>query len=41
VSVLTDEGDQWNVSPHLLSPVKDVTPQPPAPNSQTGRQGDR
>jgi len=41
VSVLTDEGDQWNVSPHLLSPVKDVTPRPPPPNSKTARQGDR
>ena len=26
VSVLTDEGRQWNVSPHLLTPIKDATP---------------
>ena len=26
VSVLTEEGRQWNVSPHLLTPIKDATP---------------
>lgn len=26
VKVLTDDGREWNVSPHLLSPVKDVEP---------------
>lgn len=25
-SVLTDDGRQWNVSPHLLTPIKDTTP---------------
>ena len=40
VSVLSDDGHQWNVSPHLLSPVKDVTPQPPASKSKTARQRD-
>lgn len=33
VSVLTEDGQKWNVSPHLLSPVKDVTNK----NSGTGR----
>ena len=26
VTVITDNGQQWNISPHLLSPVKDVSP---------------
>ena len=32
VTVVTDAGQRWNISPHLLSPVKDagtVSPQPP------------
>jgi hypothetical protein len=24
VTVLTDNGQRWNISPHLLSPIKDV-----------------
>jgi len=24
VTVVTDDGQRWNISPHLLSPVKDV-----------------
>jgi len=27
VTVLTDDGHRWNVSPHLLSAVKDVGPE--------------
>jgi len=33
VTVLTDEGQRWNISPHLLSLVEDadtVEPGPPA-----------
>lgn len=31
VTVVTDNGQRWNISPHLLSPVKDATePQRPA-----------
>ena len=33
VTVVTDNGQRWNISPHLLSPVKDAgtaEPQPPA-----------
>ena len=33
VTVVTDNGQRWNISPHLLSPVKDARaaePQPPA-----------
>ena len=26
VTVVTDNGQKWNISPHLLSPVKDVKP---------------
>jgi len=26
VTVMTDSGQRWNISPHLLSPVKDVNP---------------
>lgn len=26
VTVLTDNGQRWNISPHLLSPVKDAEP---------------
>jgi len=26
VAVLTDEGGRWNVSPHLLRKVKDISP---------------
>ena len=25
VTVVTDNGQRWNISPHLLSPVKDVS----------------
>lgn len=28
VSILTEAGRQWNVSPHLLTPIKDVKPTP-------------
>ena len=28
VTVVTDNGQRWNVSPHLLSPVKDARPDP-------------
>lgn len=28
VTVMTDGGQRWNVSPHLLAPVKDVSPTP-------------
>jgi len=27
VTVITDEGQQWRIPPHLLSPVKDITPE--------------
>jgi len=33
VTVVTDTGQRWNISPHLLSPVKDAgttEPEPPA-----------
>ncbi len=33
VTVLTDSGQRWNVSPHLLSPVKEVR------RAQSGRGG--
>jgi len=26
VTVMTDSGQRWNISPHLLSPVKDANP---------------
>ncbi|WP_339438419.1 hypothetical protein [Pseudomonas sp. EA_15y_Pfl1_P104] len=26
VTVVTDNGQRWNISPHLLSPIKDVRP---------------
>jgi len=26
VTVMTDNGQRWNISPHLLSPVKDAGP---------------
>jgi len=26
VTVMTDNGQRWNISPHLLSPVKDANP---------------
>lgn len=26
VTVITDEGQQWRIPPHLLSAVKDITP---------------
>ena len=26
VTVVTDNGQKWNISPHLLSPVKDAKP---------------
>lgn len=26
VTVVTDNGQRWNISPHLLSPVKDAKP---------------
>jgi hypothetical protein len=29
VTVITDNGRRWNVSPHLLSPVKDAGPAQP------------
>jgi hypothetical protein len=28
VTVITEAGQKWNVSPHLLSPIKDVQGQP-------------
>jgi len=28
VTVMTDNGQRWNISPHLLSPVKDANPTP-------------
>jgi len=32
VTVVTDNGQRWNISPHLLSPVKDAgTTQPKQP----------
>jgi hypothetical protein len=36
VTVLTERGQRWNVSPHLLSPVKDVggSPQPKTPQNK-------
>ena len=35
VTVVTDNGQRWNISPHLLSPVKDTGPaQPTAPNKK-------
>lgn len=33
VSVVTDNGQRWNISPHLLSPVKDANAhRPPTAN---------
>ena len=33
--VVTDNGQRWNISPHLLSPVKDATPaQPQSPKKK-------
>ena len=29
VTIMTDNGQKWNISPHLLSPVKDVRPTQP------------
>ena len=37
VTVLTESGQRWNISPHLLSPVKDAgagTTQPKAPHKK-------
>ena len=35
VTVVTDNGQRWNISPHLLSPVKDTgPPQPAAPSKK-------
>ena len=35
VTVVTDNGQRWNISPHLLSPVKDAgSAQPTAPNKK-------
>ena len=35
VTVVTDTGQRWNISPPLLSPVKDANPaQPTAPNKK-------
>ena len=35
VTVVTDNGQRWNISPHLLSPVKDTgPPQPAAPKKK-------
>lgn len=35
VTVVTENGQRWNISPHLLSPVTDVsTRQPQAPNKK-------
>ncbi|MCZ7597181.1 MAG: hypothetical protein M5U09_04665 [Gammaproteobacteria bacterium] len=34
VTVITDDGRHWNVSPNLLAPVKDVTAE--RPPGQTG-----
>lgn len=30
VNVDTEDGRRWRISPHLLTPVKDVTPEPNA-----------
>jgi hypothetical protein len=27
VTVITEEGQQWRIPPHLISPVKDITPE--------------
>ena len=32
VTVVTDEGQRWNISPHLLSPVKDAGDVEPEPS---------
>ena len=37
VGLVTDDGNRWNVSPHLVRPLKDVTPNQPA--SKTNRKG--
>ncbi len=34
VTVITDEGQQWRIPPHLLSPVKDITPEKQANNNR-------
>ena len=37
VTVLGEDGRQWRVSPGLLSPMKDVSPQPTQPKNSTGK----
>ena len=37
VTVITDDGQRWNVSPHLLSPVKDVESETPPKSSPKAR----
>ena len=37
VTVLGEDARQWRVSPGLLSPIKDVSPQPTAPNKPAGK----
>ncbi len=35
VTVVTDNGQRWNISPHLLSPVKDAgTAEPQRPTGK-------
>ena len=37
VRVVTDNGQRWNISPHLLTPVKDAAePQRPAGKKKNG-----
>lgn len=42
VGLVSDDGNRWNVSPHLIRPLKDVTPsQPASTNAKKGRQRGR
>ena len=39
VTVVTDNGQRWNISPHLLSPVKDAgTAEPRQPTGKKKKQ---
>ena len=33
VGLVTDDGRQWRVSPHLVTPLKDITPEKPVSKS--------
>lgn len=41
VTVITDEGQQWRIPPHLLSSVKDITPEKKSNNNRKRNQRKR